>query len=228
MKRYDEIDRGKVVWRLKHFKRTLSSTLTTINKSRGRHQRHIILNSYWGRKAEKIESKAVLCTWTIKIIFWRTVRHIDQILATVWIQVVKMDTIEIINSSRLSGRYTYTSSSSSRKSHSSKLLRRNLRTDNLTRSKSSITMMCLMVSSICIILFASFTTSNAFVPPTSSRITIISSRTPSKSTSEAMSSTQLQVAKTGGKLISTEQEFSDNVLSKDLSRPVLVFFTAPW
>lgn len=29
-------------------------------------------------------------------------------------------------------------------------------------------------------------------------------------------------------MIETEGEFADNVLSKDLSRPVLVFFTAPW
>jgi thioredoxin-like negative regulator of GroEL len=29
-------------------------------------------------------------------------------------------------------------------------------------------------------------------------------------------------------MIETEQQFADNVLSKDLSRPVLVFFTAPW
>ena len=29
-------------------------------------------------------------------------------------------------------------------------------------------------------------------------------------------------------MIETEQEFKDNVLSKDLARPVLVFFTAPW
>jgi len=29
-------------------------------------------------------------------------------------------------------------------------------------------------------------------------------------------------------MIRTEKEFADNVLSEDLSRPVLVFFTAPW
>jgi len=40
--------------------------------------------------------------------------------------------------------------------------------------------------------------------------------------------TQLGIAKSGGKMIETEKEFVDNVLSKDLSRPVLVFFTAPW
>lgn len=40
--------------------------------------------------------------------------------------------------------------------------------------------------------------------------------------------TQLGIAKSGGKMIETEKEFAENVLSKDLSRPVLVFFTAPW
>jgi len=29
-------------------------------------------------------------------------------------------------------------------------------------------------------------------------------------------------------MIDTEKQFADNVLSKDLSRPVLVFFSAPW
>lgn len=42
------------------------------------------------------------------------------------------------------------------------------------------------------------------------------------------SSTALAIAKSGGKMIETEKEFADNVLSKDLTRPVLVFFTAPW
>eukprot|EP00545_Synedropsis_sp_CCMP1620_P014803 CAMPEP_0119012412 /NCGR_PEP_ID=MMETSP1176-20130426/6714_1 /TAXON_ID=265551 /ORGANISM="Synedropsis recta cf, Strain CCMP1620" /LENGTH=126 /DNA_ID=CAMNT_0006965367 /DNA_START=415 /DNA_END=795 /DNA_ORIENTATION=+ len=36
------------------------------------------------------------------------------------------------------------------------------------------------------------------------------------------------VAKSGGKLIHDETEFSDNVLKSDLPRPVMVFFTAPW
>ena len=42
------------------------------------------------------------------------------------------------------------------------------------------------------------------------------------------SSTRLGIAKSGGKMIENEKEFADNVLSKDLKRPVLVFFTAPW
>jgi hypothetical protein len=36
------------------------------------------------------------------------------------------------------------------------------------------------------------------------------------------------VAKSGGKLIATEEMFTKNVLSKDIPRPVLVFFSAPW
>eukprot|EP00535_Pseudo-nitzschia_heimii_P002736 CAMPEP_0197183666 /NCGR_PEP_ID=MMETSP1423-20130617/7943_1 /TAXON_ID=476441 /ORGANISM="Pseudo-nitzschia heimii, Strain UNC1101" /LENGTH=201 /DNA_ID=CAMNT_0042634267 /DNA_START=453 /DNA_END=1059 /DNA_ORIENTATION=+ len=41
-------------------------------------------------------------------------------------------------------------------------------------------------------------------------------------------STALGIAKSGGKMIETEKEFAEHVLSKDLTRPVLVFFTAPW
>ena len=36
------------------------------------------------------------------------------------------------------------------------------------------------------------------------------------------------VAKSGGKMIVTEEMFTKNVLSKDIPRPVLVFFSAPW
>ncbi len=38
----------------------------------------------------------------------------------------------------------------------------------------------------------------------------------------------LQLAKSGGKMILTEEMYSENVLSNDVSRPVLVFFSAPW
>jgi hypothetical protein len=41
-------------------------------------------------------------------------------------------------------------------------------------------------------------------------------------------STFLQVAKTGGKMIDTEEQFSKLVLAKDVPRPVMVFFSAPW
>jgi len=35
-------------------------------------------------------------------------------------------------------------------------------------------------------------------------------------------------AKSGGKMIVTEEMFRKNVLSADIPRPVLVFFSAPW
>ena len=41
-------------------------------------------------------------------------------------------------------------------------------------------------------------------------------------------STRLQVAKTGGKIITTEEQFAEVVLSKNTPRPVMVFFSAPW
>jgi hypothetical protein len=40
--------------------------------------------------------------------------------------------------------------------------------------------------------------------------------------------TMLHVAKTGGKMIDTEEQFSKLVLAKDVPRPVMVFFSAPW
>jgi len=49
-----------------------------------------------------------------------------------------------------------------------------------------------------------------------------------KTVSSTTRATRLGIAKSGGKMIETEKEFADNVLSKDLSRPVLVFFSAPW
>lgn len=36
------------------------------------------------------------------------------------------------------------------------------------------------------------------------------------------------VAKSGGKMILTDGMYAENVLSKDISKPVLVFFSAPW
>jgi hypothetical protein len=41
-------------------------------------------------------------------------------------------------------------------------------------------------------------------------------------------STVLHVAKSGGKMIDTEEQFSELVLAKDVPRPVMVFFSAPW
>lgn len=45
---------------------------------------------------------------------------------------------------------------------------------------------------------------------------------------ERARSTRLQIAKSGGKMIESEEQFARMVLSKALSRPVLVFFSAPW
>jgi hypothetical protein len=36
------------------------------------------------------------------------------------------------------------------------------------------------------------------------------------------------VAKSGGKLVETEELFMEKVLARDIPRPVLVFFSAPW
>mmetsp|Transcript_10311 Transcript_10311/g.29904 ORF Transcript_10311/g.29904 Transcript_10311/m.29904 type:complete len:170 (-) Transcript_10311:193-702(-) len=38
----------------------------------------------------------------------------------------------------------------------------------------------------------------------------------------------LEIAKSGGKMILTEDMYTQNVLAKDVPRPVLVFFSAPW
>jgi hypothetical protein len=41
--------------------------------------------------------------------------------------------------------------------------------------------------------------------------------------------TEIQaVGKSGGKLIETEDQYSSVVLTKNTSKPVLVFFSAPW
>jgi len=125
--------------------------------------------------------------------------------------------------------YTRTSSQKSRCSNQ----RRKLCTDDFSPSKrSSLVRMLPIVSIICIILSTSFATSNAFVPSTTSQTTRITSRTTAKLTKTTRagttSNTQLGIAKSGGKMIETEKQFAETVLSKDLSRPVLVFFTAPW
>jgi hypothetical protein len=40
--------------------------------------------------------------------------------------------------------------------------------------------------------------------------------------------TALQIAKSGGKAVVTEEQFRDLVLAEDVAIPVLVFFSAPW
>ena len=123
--------------------------------------------------------------------------------------------------------------SSSQKSRSPNHQRRKLRSDELSRSKrSSMVRVLPIVSIICIILSTFCATSNAFVQSTTSQATRITARITARSTETtkagATSITQLGIAKSGGKMIETEKQFADSVLSKDLSRPVLVFFTAPW
>lgn len=109
----------------------------------------------------------------------------------------------------------------------------NLHTKNIILSTKSRMMRTLpIVSVICVILSAFLGTSDAFLPSTKSQQTRITSRKIERSIittrAGASSRTVLGIAKSGGKMIETEKEFADNVLSKDLTRPVLVFFTAPW
>jgi type II secretory pathway component PulK len=40
--------------------------------------------------------------------------------------------------------------------------------------------------------------------------------------------TALQISKSGGKAVVTEEQFRDLVLAEDVAIPVLVFFSAPW
>ena len=98
----------------------------------------------------------------------------------------------------------------------------------------------IIVSIIYILTTKSFVaTTDAFMSSSTSQIrsqrhsTIIPSSSmrrakTTKTVSSTTRATRLGIAKSGGKMIETEKEFADNVLSKDLSRPVLVFFSAPW
>ena len=71
---------------------------------------------------------------------------------------------------------------------------------------------------------ATRTSSSAAAAAAAAAAALLKARDVTKRTS----STRLGIAKSGGKMIENEKEFADNVLSKDLKRPVLVFFTAPW
>lgn len=111
-------------------------------------------------------------------------------------------------------------------SEASAFTHRRKRADDIFRPKRfSARTVLPIVSIICIILSTSFATINAFVPSSTS---LIKSNSDGLTGRVGASTTQLGIAKSGGKMIETEQEFEDNVLSKDLARPVLVFFTAPW
>ena len=91
-----------------------------------------------------------------------------------------------------------------------------------------------------LVLLATTTTTSssihchAFVAQTTTAIrqsTLSFSRIPTTtttSTTKITTTTRLQVAKTGGRMIDTEEQFTELVLAKDVPRPVLVFFSAPW
>jgi len=38
----------------------------------------------------------------------------------------------------------------------------------------------------------------------------------------------MAASKTGATLITSSEEFADSVLNPDVTKPVMVFFTAPW
>mmetsp|Transcript_6499 Transcript_6499/g.9189 ORF Transcript_6499/g.9189 Transcript_6499/m.9189 type:complete len:187 (+) Transcript_6499:344-904(+) len=66
-------------------------------------------------------------------------------------------------------------------------------------------------------------TSESFVVNNNNRAVSFATKSAVKRT------TQLSmVAKTGGKYITTTEEYSESVLDPDAPRPVMVFFSAPW
>eukprot|EP00532_Pseudo-nitzschia_australis_P009819 CAMPEP_0168229238 /NCGR_PEP_ID=MMETSP0140_2-20121125/15160_1 /TAXON_ID=44445 /ORGANISM="Pseudo-nitzschia australis, Strain 10249 10 AB" /LENGTH=225 /DNA_ID=CAMNT_0008161019 /DNA_START=74 /DNA_END=751 /DNA_ORIENTATION=- len=112
---------------------------------------------------------------------------------------------------------------------------RKLRRHSSCRSNQSFLLRLLPVVAVICIL-SSWATTYAFTSSTTSRRTRIATRRTTasatsiiKTTTRARaSSTQLAIAKSGGKMIETEKQFAETVLSKDIARPVLVFYTAPW
>ena len=78
------------------------------------------------------------------------------------------------------------------------------------------------------IISLSFSIDNRRATRTSSSSAAAAALSKARDVTKRTSSTRLGIAKSGGKMIENEKEFADNVLSKDLKRPVLVFFTAPW
>jgi hypothetical protein len=76
---------------------------------------------------------------------------------------------------------------------------------------------------IAALLLQPFTT-EAFAPAQQSlRVGHKLSHTPFSRTSELHA-----VAKSGGKMIETEDQYNNMVLKSNSARPVLVFFSAPW
>lgn len=67
-------------------------------------------------------------------------------------------------------------------------------------------------------LFATLSLANAFVPVTPTTYV----------TKQLSKASPLFVAKSGGRMIETVEEFAEIVLSEETPRPVLVFFSAAW
>mmetsp|Transcript_10259 Transcript_10259/g.24495 ORF Transcript_10259/g.24495 Transcript_10259/m.24495 type:complete len:226 (-) Transcript_10259:468-1145(-) len=128
-------------------------------------------------------------------------------------------------------------SSSSRDPYSSSASRQRRRTNHQrkpVRSSKYLLLTTLPIVALLLIL-ASFVTVDAFTSPTfgKTRIPTVRATQSVLSTIKTVrgariSSSQLAIAKSGGKLMETEQQFAETVLSKDIARPVLVFYTAPW
>ena len=38
----------------------------------------------------------------------------------------------------------------------------------------------------------------------------------------------MYITKSGGKLMETEEQYAETVLARNIPRPILVFFSAPW
>lgn len=74
----------------------------------------------------------------------------------------------------------------------------------------------LLVGTIILSSVHGFTSTRSFMWPRNRSVSRLSTMSP------------LSVAKSGGKMILTEEMYSEFVLSKDVPRPVLVFFSAPW
>jgi len=66
---------------------------------------------------------------------------------------------------------------------------------------------------------------HAFTPKTSTQSKHASQQDASK---QSRLRPLTAVAKSGGKMILTDEMYTENVLAKDIPRPVLVFFSAPW
>ena len=123
----------------------------------------------------------------------------------------------------------YTSTTATTRQRRRNQRRNSRRSNDCSWSKKSFLRVLPIISIICILSTPFIaTTADAFMSSTLSQTTRIATATTRSSKAVLSTQTQLGIAKSGGKMIDTEKQFADNVLSKDLSRPVLVFFSAPW